>query len=49
MEAVSPVSSTDGSTARRDPMSETEQIEVRRLDVTEVHAQLDGLAAVLPL
>ena len=29
------------------PMSATQQIEVRRLDVTEVHAQLDGLAAVL--
>jgi len=28
-------------------MSATQQIEVRRLDVTEVHAQLDGLAAVL--
>ena len=28
-------------------MSATEQIEVRRLDGTEVHAQLDGLAAVL--
>jgi ribosomal protein S18 acetylase RimI-like enzyme len=28
-------------------MSATEQIEVRRLDVREVHAQLDGLAAVL--
>jgi GNAT superfamily N-acetyltransferase len=29
------------------PMSATEQIEIRRLGVTEVHAQLDGLAAVL--
>ena len=28
-------------------MSTTEQIEVRRLEVTEVHAQLDALAAVL--
>jgi GNAT superfamily N-acetyltransferase len=28
-------------------MSATEQIEVRRLGVTEAHAQLDGLAAVL--
>ena len=28
-------------------MSATEQIEIRRLGVTEVHAQLDGLAAVL--
>jgi GNAT superfamily N-acetyltransferase len=28
-------------------MSPTEQIEIRRLDVTEAHAQLDGLAAVL--
>jgi GNAT superfamily N-acetyltransferase len=28
-------------------MSATEQIEVRRLGVTETHAQLDGLAAVL--
>ena len=30
-----------------DPMAVTEQIEVRRLGVTEVNAQLDGLAAVL--
>jgi hypothetical protein len=29
------------------PMSATEQIEVHRLGVTEVHAQLDRLAAVL--
>jgi GNAT superfamily N-acetyltransferase len=29
------------------PMSATEQIEIRCLGVTEVHAQLDGLAAVL--
>jgi len=29
------------------PVSATEQIEIRRLGVTEVHAQLDGLAAVL--
>jgi GNAT superfamily N-acetyltransferase len=28
-------------------MSATEQIEIRRLGVTEAHAQLDGLAAVL--
>ena len=28
-------------------MSTTEQIEVRRLEVTEVHSQLDALAAVL--
>ncbi len=28
-------------------MSASEQIEIRRLDVTEVRAQLDGLAAVL--
>src|SRR2546422_9194211 len=28
-------------------MSATEQIEIRRLGATEVHAQLDGLAAVL--
>ena len=28
-------------------MSTTEQIEVRRLEVTELHAQLDALAAVL--
>ena len=28
-------------------MSTTEQIEVRRLDATELHAQLDALAAVL--
>jgi len=28
-------------------MSVTEQIEIRRLGVTEAHAQLDGLAAVL--
>ena len=33
--------------ARLDPVSATEQIEIRRLDVTDVHAQLDGLAAVL--
>jgi len=29
------------------PMCATEQIEIRRLDETELHAQLDGLAAVL--
>ena len=29
------------------PMSATEQIEIRRLRATELHAQLDGLAAVL--
>ncbi len=29
------------------PMSAAEQIEIRRLGATEVHAQLDGLAAVL--
>ena len=29
------------------PVSETEQIEIRRLGVAEVYAQLDGLAAVL--
>ena len=29
------------------PMSAAEQIEIRSLGVTEVHAQLDGLAAVL--
>lgn len=29
------------------PMSATDQIEVRRLGVSEVHEQLDGLAAVL--
>jgi GNAT superfamily N-acetyltransferase len=29
------------------PVSATEQIEIRRLGATEVHAQLDGLAAVL--
>jgi len=29
------------------PMSATEQIEIRRLGVTEMNAQLDGLAAVL--
>ncbi len=28
-------------------MSATEQIEIRRLDATDVHAHLDGLAAVL--
>ena len=28
-------------------MSETDQIEIRRLGVTEVNAQLDGLAGVL--
>ena len=29
------------------PMSVSEQIEIRRLDAAEAHAQLDGLAAVL--
>jgi GNAT superfamily N-acetyltransferase len=38
---------TVGSTQDLTPMSATEQIEIRRLGVTEVHAQLDGLAAVL--
>ena len=33
--------------ARLDPVSPTEQIEIRRLGVTEVHAQLDGLAGIL--
>ena len=33
--------------ARLDPVSATTQIEVRRLDVTELPAQLDALAAVL--
>jgi len=47
LEAVSPAGSNQWVDASLDPMSETEQIEVRRLDVTEVHAQLDGLAAVL--
>jgi GNAT superfamily N-acetyltransferase len=28
-------------------VSDTEQIEIRRLDVADVHAELDGLAAVL--
>jgi len=36
-----------GVDARLDPVSATEPIEIRRLGVTEVHAQLDGLAAVL--
>ena len=43
MEGVSPVGSPNGSMQDLTAMYETEQIEVHRLDVTEVHAQLEGL------